>query len=246
MELKNKSAVVTGGASGLGLSVVRRFEQLGARVVVADVQRGENDLGEARFVECDVTDGASMQAAVDAAVEAGPLGALVCCAGLGGAKKILGKDGPLPLADYSRIIQVNLVGSFNSLRLAAWAMRDNEPGADGERGVIVLTSSLAAYEGQVGQAAYSSSKAGLVGLTLPAARELARFGVRVVTIAPGIFDTPMLARLPDQVRQALGESVPFPKRLGRPEEYASLVVEILQNQVLNGTTIRLDGALRLS
>jgi 3-hydroxyacyl-CoA dehydrogenase/3-hydroxy-2-methylbutyryl-CoA dehydrogenase len=246
MDLKGRSAIVTGGASGLGLAVVQKLQKRGAKVIVADVQRGENDLGGAEFVECNVTDEASVQAAVDAATKAGPMAALVCCAGIGGAAKILGREGPLGLDDFSRTIQVNLVGSFNAMRLAAWAMKDAPADEDGQRGAIVLTASIAAFEGQVGQAAYAASKGGLVGLTLPAARELARYGIRVVSLAPGIFDTPMLAKVPEKARAALAEGVPFPKRLGAPEEFGAMVMTILDSNMLNGTTVRLDGSLRMA
>ena len=245
MDLKGKSAVVTGGASGLGLAVVHRLQARGASVVVADVQRGDNDLGDAIFAECDVTAEAPVQAAIDQAAAAGPLAAMVCCAGIGGAKKILGKGGPLSLEDYNRTIQVNLVGSFNCLRLGAWAMKDAPADEDGQRGVIFLTASVAAFEGQIGQAAYASSKGGILGLVLPAAREFARHGIRVMAIAPGIFETPMLAAVPEKARQALAEGVPFPKRLGKPSEFADLVEAIVDNTMLNGYTIRLDGALRM-
>ncbi len=245
MDLDAKSAVVTGGASGLGLSVVKKLQAKGAKVVVADVQRGSNDLGGAEFVECDVTSHEAMQKAIDAAVAQGPLSAMVCCAGIGTANKIVGRDAPQSLEDFNRVLQVNLLGSFNGLRLAAWAMKDNEPDEDGQRGVIVLTASIAAFEGQVGQVAYSASKGGIVGMVLPAARELAKRGVRVAAIAPGIFDTPMLAKVPENVRQELAKGVPFPKRLGKPEEFASMVGTIMDNTMINGITLRLDGALRM-
>ncbi len=245
MDLVAKSAVVTGGASGLGLSVVRALQGKGAKVVVADVQRGSNDLGGAQFVECDVTSHDAVQKAIDVAVDQGPLWAVVCCAGIGTANKIIGKDGPQNLEDFNRVLQVNLLGSFNALRLAAWAMKDNKPDADGQRGAIVFTASIAAFEGQVGQVAYSASKGGIVGMVLPAARELARSGIRVVAIAPGIFDTPMLAKVPENVRKSLAQGVPFPKRLGKPEEFASMVETIMDNTMINGITLRLDGALRM-
>jgi len=245
MDLSGRSALVTGGASGLGLAVVKRLQQRGARVVVADVRRGDNDMGEAIFVECDVTAEAPVRAAVDRAVQAGPLAAMVCCAGIGEPAKILGKDEPLSLETYQRTIQINLVGSFNCLRLGAWAMKDSPADEDGQRGVIFLTASVAAFEGQIGQAAYSSSKGGIVALVMPAARELARHGIRVMAIAPGIFETPMLAKVPEKARAALAAGVPFPKRLGRPTEFAACVESILDNPMLNGTTIRLDGALRM-
>ncbi len=251
MEIEGKSVIVTGGASGLGAATVRRLLARGARVVIADVNEAagrsleEASGGLAVFVPTDVTDEAAMQAAVAAATALGPLSLLVAAAGIGVAKKILGKEGPHPLSDFRRVLEVNLVGTFNALRLAAMAMRQNEPDQDGERGVIVVTASVAAYEGQIGQAAYSASKGGVSAFVLPAARELARYGIRVVGIAPGIFDTPMLGALPEAAKASLAEQVPFPRRLGRPEEYAALVEHIVENPMLNGTTLRLDGALRM-
>lgn len=245
MDLNGKSAVVTGGASGLGLSVVKTLQGKGAKVVVADVQRGSNDLGGAEFVQCDVTSQEAMQKAIDSALGQGPLWAMVCCAGIGTASKIIGKTAPQSLEDFNRVLQVNLLGSFNGLRLAAWAMKENETDEDGQRGAIVLTASIAAFEGQVGQVAYSASKGGIVGMVLPAARELAKSGIRVTAIAPGIFDTPMLAKVPESVRQSLAQGVPFPKRLGKPEEFASMVGTIMDNTMINGITLRLDGALRM-
>ena len=196
-------------------------------------------------MRADVTDPEAVRTALAQAQAHGPLAVLVNCAGVALAEKILGREGPHDLEAFARVVQVNLVGTFNALRLAAWAMKDNPPNADGERGVIVNTASVAAFEGQVGQAAYSAAKGGVAALTLPAARELARHGIRVVTIAPGIFDTPMLHGLPEPTRAALAQQVPFPARLGRPEEYAALVAHIVENPMLNGTVIRLDGALRL-
>nr|MBO2470664.1 3-hydroxyacyl-CoA dehydrogenase [Bacillota bacterium] len=252
MDVRGISAIVTGGASGLGAATARALHRLGATVVIADVhaEAGEALAGElgdgALFVPTDVTDPAAVERAIDAAVRRAPLGVLVNCAGIGLAQKVLGKEGPHDLAAFERVIRVNLVGTFNALRLAAAAMRGNAPNADGERGVIVNTASVAAFEGQIGQAAYSASKGGVAALTLPAARELAAYGIRVVSIAPGIFDTPMLAGLSEPVRRSLGQQVPFPQRLGRPEEYAALVCHIVQNPMLNGETIRLDGALRMA
>ncbi|MFO7248782.1 MAG: SDR family NAD(P)-dependent oxidoreductase [Bacillota bacterium] len=252
MDVRGISAIVTGGASGLGAATARVLHRLGATVVIADVhaEAGEALAGElgdgALFVPTDVTDPAAVERAIDAAVRRAPLGVLVNCAGIGLAQKVLGKEGPHDLAAFERVIRVNLVGTFNALRLAAAAMRGNAPNADGERGVIVNTASVAAFEGQIGQAAYSASKGGVAALTLPAARELAAYGIRVVSIAPGIFDTPMLAGLSEPVRRSLGQQVPFPQRLGRPEEYAALVCHIVQNPMLNGETIRLDGALRMA
>jgi 3-hydroxyacyl-CoA dehydrogenase/3-hydroxy-2-methylbutyryl-CoA dehydrogenase len=221
-------------------------------VVIADLnaEKGEalaSELGErASFVEANVTESEQVQAAVDAAAGAeGGLRISVCCAGIGWAQRTVSKQGPHDLEIFSNVVQVNLIGTFNAVRLAATAMTNNEPDAEGERGVCVNTASIAAFDGQIGQVAYSASKGGIVGLTLPAARDLAGRGVRVVTIAPGLFDTPLLAALPQEQREALGAGIPFPPRLGRPEEYASLVAEIVANPMLNGETIRLDGALRM-
>ncbi|MCL6577126.1 3-hydroxyacyl-CoA dehydrogenase [Kyrpidia sp.] len=251
MDVKGYSAIVTGGASGLGEATARKLHELGAKVVIADVsERGQEvaeSLGEgARFVRTDVTDPESVRATVAAAKELGPLGVTVNCAGIAIAEKVLGKQGPHDLDAFTRVIQVNLIGTFNVLRLAAEAMSQGEPNEDGERGVIINTASVAAFEGQIGQVAYSASKGGVVGLTLPAARDLARYGIRVVSIAPGIFDTRMLAGLPEPARKSLGQQVPFPSRLGRPEEYAMLVASIVGNAMINGTTIRLDGAIRMA
>ena len=252
MEITGRTVLVTGGGSGLGAATARMVTEQGGSVVVADVdrERGERvaaELGElARFVATDVTDEASVAAAVAAAAELGGLGVAVNCAGIAPAERVLGREGPHSLARFVTAVQVNLVGTFNVARLAAQAMAGNEPGEDGERGVIVNTASVAAFDGQIGQAAYSASKAGVAGMTLPIARELARHGIRVVAIAPGIFDTPMLAAMPDQVRASLGAQVPFPSRLGRPEEYAALVRHIVENRMLNGEVIRLDGAIRMA
>jgi 3-hydroxyacyl-CoA dehydrogenase / 3-hydroxy-2-methylbutyryl-CoA dehydrogenase len=245
LDVQGRSALVTGGASGLGHAVAARLAGLGARVVVADIQEGPAVEG-VRYVRTDVTDADAVRAAVEAATTAAPLAVLVNCAGIGTPEKILGKQGPHDLGRFRKVIEVNLIGTFNTLRLAAAAMAGNTPNDDGERGVIVSTASVAAFEGQIGQAAYSASKGGVVALTLPAAREFAPLGIRVVTIAPGIFDTPMLAGLSEPVRQSLGQQVPFPSRLGRPEEYARLVESIVANPMLNGEVIRLDGALRMA
>jgi NAD(P)-dependent dehydrogenase (short-subunit alcohol dehydrogenase family) len=225
----------------------------GANVLIADVNRpaGEATAAElgarARFVPTDVADEASVRAAVRAAVEAfGGLHGAVNCAGIAIAERTLGKSGPHPLEAFNRVILVNLIGTFNVIRLAAAAMAENQPSAGGERGVIVNTASVAAFDGQIGQAAYSASKGGVVGMTLPIARDLARLGIRVMTIAPGIFETPMLAGLPEAARQSLGQQVPFPSRLGRPDEYAALVRQIVENEMLNGEVIRLDGAIRMA
>ena len=253
MQLTGTSALITGGASGLGAATVRRLHQLGARVVVADLNRDrglalEQELGtDTRFVTTDVTDGASMSAAVEQAVAAhGGLEVLVCCAGIATAERVLGREGPLPLEHFTRVIDINLNGTFNALRLAVEHMAMNEPNAEGERGVIIMTASVASFDGQIGQAAYSASKAAVAGMTLPLAREFARWGIRVVSIAPGIFDTPLLAGLPEPARVSLGQQVPFPPRLGRPEEYAALAQHIVENVMLNGETIRLDGAIRMA
>jgi NAD(P)-dependent dehydrogenase (short-subunit alcohol dehydrogenase family) len=252
MQIKDKVFVVTGGGSGLGAAVARLLVAEGGKIVIADVNvaAGEAmaaELGEsARFLATDVTNDEQGQAAVACALDAfGHLNGLVNCAGVAPGEKILGRERPHHLASFAKAININLIGSFNMLRLAAAAIAREEPGVDGERGVIVNTASVAAYDGQIGQAAYAASKAGIVGLTLPAARELARYGIRVVTIAPGIFETPMMAGMPQEVQDSLGKSVPFPSRLGRPAEYAALVKHICENTMLNGEVIRLDGALRM-
>ena len=252
MKVEGAGALISGGASGLGAAATRRLHAGGAQVVIADLNadKGEalaSELGErARFVEADVTDEAAVQGAVDAAAQLdGGLRISVCCAGIGWAQRTTGKQGPHPLELFAKVVEVNLVGSFNVLRLAATAIGANEPDEGGERGVCISTSSTAAFEGQIGQVAYSASKGGIVGMTLPAARDLAGRGVRVVAIAPGLFDTPLLGALPEEARTALGEQVPFPSRLGDPDEFARLAVSIVENPMLNGTTIRLDGALRM-
>ena len=253
MDIAGRTVLVTGGGSGLGAATARMVVEAGGSAVVADVdaERGRqvaDGLGErARFVATDVTDEDATRAAVAAAMElGGGLHVTVSCAGIAPAERVLGRQGPHSLARFVAAIQVNLVGTFNVTRLAAEAMAGNEPLADGERGVIVHTASVAAFDGQIGQAAYAASKAGVAGMTLPIARELARLGIRVMAVAPGIFDTPMLAGLPEQVRASLGAQVPFPSRLGRPEEYAALVRHIVENPMLNGETIRLDGAIRMA
>lgn len=252
MEIRGKTFLVTGGGSGLGAAVARLLAERGAQVVVADIneaagQSVAGDLGSAaRFVRTDVGDEASVAAAIDTALAAfGALHGAINCAGIGIAEKLLGKQGVHSLQSFQRTLQVNLVGSFNVLRLAAQALARNEPTADGERGVIVNTASIAAFEGQIGQVAYSASKGAIVGMTLPAARDLAPLGIRVVTIAPGIFDTPLLGALPEAARVSLGQSIPFPPRLGRPAEFAALAAHIVENTMLNGEVIRLDGALRM-
>jgi len=241
---------VAGGASGLGAATARRLSAAGASVTIADLnaERGEalaSELG-ARFVACDVTEPEQVEAAVAAARADGELRISVTCAGVGWAEKVAGKRGPHQFDPFRITVTVNLIGTFNVLRLAAAAMLANEPDEGGECGVIVNTASIAAYDGRIGQVAYAASKGGVVGLTLPAARDLAQSGIRVVTIAPGLFDTPLLAALPEEARTALGRSVPYPPRLGLPEEYAQLAAHVVENRMLNGETIRLDGALRMA
>jgi NAD(P)-dependent dehydrogenase (short-subunit alcohol dehydrogenase family) len=244
-------ALVAGGASGLGEATARALAAAGASVVIADLnaEKGEALAGElgATFVEADVTDETAVAAAVERAADAGEDGLRisVCCAGIGWAERVAHKGGPHNLEFFSNVVKVNLIGTFNVLRLAAAAMSENEPDEEGERGVCVNTASIAAYDGQIGQIAYAASKGGIVGMTLPAARDMASRGVRVITIAPGLFDTPLLAALPEEARASLGAGIPFPSRLGRPAEYAQLVEQIVANPMLNGETIRLDGALRM-
>jgi NAD(P)-dependent dehydrogenase (short-subunit alcohol dehydrogenase family) len=250
MQISGAGALITGGASGLGAATARRLAALGARVTIADMnealgQQVAAEIGTARFVRADVSDPASCEAAVAAAAGDG-LHILVNCAGIGVAERILGKDGRHDMARFARVIQINLIGTFTMLMLAAEAMARNTPNEEGERGVIINTASVAAFDGQIGQAAYAASKGGVAALTLPAARELARNGVRVVGIAPGIFDTAMVAGLPEAARASLGQQVPFPPRLGRPEEYAALAQHIVENTMLNGEVIRLDGAIRMA
>ncbi len=250
MEIESSAALVVGGASGLGEATARALAARGASVTLADVNaekgRALGEELEADFLACDVREEDQVQAAVERAASApGGLRITVCCAGTGWAQKVAGSKGPHPLLPFETIIQINLIGTFNVLRHAAAAMIANEPSADGERGVCVNTASIAAFEGQVGQIAYSASKGGVVGMTLPAARDLAQYGIRVNTIAPGLFDTPLLAALPEEARAALGAGVPYPRRLGAPAEYGQLVCQIVENRMLNGETIRLDGALRM-
>jgi NAD(P)-dependent dehydrogenase (short-subunit alcohol dehydrogenase family) len=250
MEIEGSSALVLGGASGLGEATVRSLHAGGAVVTLADVnaemgQALASELG-VQFVNCDVRDEAHVQGAVEmAAAAAGGLRIAVCCAGTGWAQKVAGSKGPHPLLPFETIIAINLIGTFNSLRFASSAMIANEPHEDGERGVCVHTASIAAFDGQVGQIAYAASKGGVVAMTLPAARDLAQYGIRVNTIAPGLFDTPLLAALPAEARTKLGAGVPYPPRLGQPAEYAQLACQIIENRMLNGETIRLDGALRM-
>ncbi|NML62095.1 3-hydroxyacyl-CoA dehydrogenase [Massilia sp. RP-1-19] len=249
MQIQNNVFIVTGGASGLGAATARMITEAGGKVVIADVQV---DAGTAlaaelggQFVKCDVTSEADGQAAVAAAVAMGTLRGLINCAGVAPAVKTVGKDGPHPLDIFQRTVNINLVGTFNMARLAADAMSKTEGGDSGERGVIINTASVAAFDGQMGQCAYGASKAAVAGMTLPMARDLARNGVRVMTIAPGIFETPMLMGMPEEVRESLGKMVPFPPRLGRATEYAHLAKAIIENTMLNGETIRLDGAIRM-
>lgn len=251
MDIAGSSALVTGGASGLGAAAARHLAVLGAHVAVLDRDEAKgstvaNEIGGV-FCACDIASEESAEAAIARAAEAhGPARVLVSCAGIGGAARIVGREGPMPLAAFEQVVRVNLIGTFNMMRLAAAAMTGLDPVDTGERGVIVSTASVAAYEGQIGQAAYSASKGGIVSLTLPAARELARFGIRVLTIAPGLFRTPLLQELPEEAQRGLAASIPFPSRLGAPEEFAQLVAAMIANPYLNGETVRLDGALRMA
>ena len=251
MQISGNTFLVSGGASGLGGATSRLLAASGAFVVIADInkEKGEalaKELGlNAMFVETNVADEESVKNAVAKTSLFGPLRGAINCAGIGVAEKTVGKDGPHALASFKRVIEVNLIGTFNVIRLAAAQMNSQEPNDSGERGVIINTASIAAFDGQIGQAAYSASKGGIVGMTLPIARDLARSGIRIVTIAPGLFDTPLLAGLPEDVKKVLGAQVPFPSRLGDPAEYAALAKHIIENEMLNGETIRLDGALRM-
>jgi NAD(P)-dependent dehydrogenase (short-subunit alcohol dehydrogenase family) len=253
MRLDGRTIIVTGGASGLGLATVEMVLAAGGRAVILDVNEQAGTTAAARlgdsvrFISADVTSDVSMKRAVDTAIATfGAVHGLVCAAGIAAAERVLPKEGVQPLEHFTRVINVNLVGTFNAVRLAAAAMATNPPNDSGERGVMVTTASVAAFDGQIGQAAYAASKGGIVALTLPLARELARIGVRVVTIAPGTFDTPLMAGLPEAARQSLAQQVPFPSRLGRPPEYAALVRHIFENEMLNGEVIRLDGAIRMA
>jgi NAD(P)-dependent dehydrogenase (short-subunit alcohol dehydrogenase family) len=252
MRIHDRSFVVTGGASGLGAACVRLLVAAGGRVILVDRNKDAGaaltgELGEAaRFVEADVADEVQIGAAIGAATGLAPLGGAIACAGIAPAARIVGREAPHELALFEKVLRVNTLGTFNLMRLAAAAMSKNEPNEEGERGVVVCTASVAAFDGQIGQAAYAASKGAVAAMTLPAARELAKFGIRVVTIAPGIFETPLLGAMPDDVRASLGAQVPFPPRLGRPDEFAALVRHILDNTMLNGETIRLDGAIRMA
>ncbi len=253
MDIQNKTVLVTGGASGLGEGCVRRFADLGARVVIVDLNadRGATlaaEIGQnAYFTQADVSNEADVEAAVQTAVDHfGGLHVAINCAGIVIGERTVGKSGPHALANFEKVIRINLIGSFNVIRLAAAAMANNKPNADGERGVLINTASVAAYDGQIGQAAYSASKGGIVGMTLPIARDLSRIGIRVMTIAPGIMETPMMAGMTEEVRTSLGTQVPFPSRLGQAAEYAGLAQHIVENAYLNGEVIRLDGAIRLA
>lgn len=252
MRIENGCFIVTGGCSGLGAATVRLITEAGGRVLIADRDRDRGqslaqELGESvAFLETDVTQAEDGAAAIEAATKAfGSVRGLINCAGVAPAEKVVGRDGPHGLESFARTIEINLVGTFNMIRLAAAAIQTNEPDAEGERGVIINTASVAAFDGQVGQAAYAASKGGIAAMTLPIARELARFGIRVMAIAPGVFETPMMAGMPEQVREGLASSVPFPPRLGRPAEFAALVRHIIENTMLNGEVIRLDGAIRM-
>jgi NAD(P)-dependent dehydrogenase (short-subunit alcohol dehydrogenase family) len=248
VEIKDAVAVVTGGASGLGLATTKRLLDAGAQVVVLDIRGKEavDELGDrATFAQTDVTDEGAVTAALDAAEALGPLRIVINCAGTGNAIKTLGKDGPFPLDAFRKVVEINLIGTFNVIRLGAERIAKTEPIGE-ERGVIVNTASVAAFDGQIGQAAYSASKGGVVGMTLPIARDLSRDLIRVVTIAPGLFDTPLLAGLPEPAKESLGKQVPHPSRLGKPDEYGALAVHIVENPMLNGEVIRLDGAIRMA
>jgi NAD(P)-dependent dehydrogenase (short-subunit alcohol dehydrogenase family) len=251
MQLKNQAAIVTGGASGLGAATARKLAAQGAKVALCDLNAGlaetvATEIGGVAVV-CDVADASSAEAAVAAAAKAhGPARILVNCAGIGAAKRVIGRDGPMPLGDFDRVIRVNLIGSFNMLRLATAAMSKLEPLATGERGVVISTASIAAYDGQIGQSAYSASKGGIVGMTLPIARELAQFGIRVLAIAPGLFLTPLLAGLPQEAQDSLAAAIPFPHRLGHADEFASLALHMIDNAYLNGEVVRLDASLRMA
>ncbi|NCC33657.1 MAG: SDR family NAD(P)-dependent oxidoreductase [Chloroflexia bacterium] len=252
MDINKHTFLIAGGGSGLGAAAAYELVGAGGRVIIADINAAAGEataaaLGEqAHFVATDVTSEAEVKRALAAATtHTGRLDGVINCAGIAGGARVLGKDGPMSLEHFSRVVNINLVGTFNVLRLAAEVMAQNEPGESGERGVIINTSSIAAFDGQIGQAAYAATKGGIVAMALPIARELARFGIRVMTIAPGTFDTPLLAGLPEETRTSLAQQIPFPARLGRPDEYARLARHIIENQMLNGEVIRLDGAIRM-
>jgi NAD(P)-dependent dehydrogenase (short-subunit alcohol dehydrogenase family) len=251
MQLKDQAAIVTGGASGLGAATARRLAREGAKVAICDVntklaESVAKEIGGVAFA-CDVADSASAETAIAAAAKAhGPARLLINCAGVGVAKRVIGREGPMALADFDRVIRINLIGSFNMIRLAAADMSKLEPLSTGERGVMISTASIAAYDGQIGQSAYSASKGGIVGMTLPIAREFAQFGIRVLAIAPGLFLTPLLASLPQEAQDSLAAAVPFPRRLGDPSEFASLVMQMIDNAYLNGEVVRLDASLRMA
>jgi NAD(P)-dependent dehydrogenase (short-subunit alcohol dehydrogenase family) len=251
MQLKDQAAIVTGGASGLGAATARRLAKAGAKVAVCDLNAKLAETVAAEIggvaIACDVADAASAEAAIAAASKAlGPARVLINCAGIGLAKRVIGREGPMPLAEFDRVIRTNLIGSFNMLRLAAAEMSKLEPLSGGERGAVISTASIAAYDAQIGQAAYSASKGGIVAMTLPIARELAQFGIRVLAIAPGLFLTPLLASLPQEAQDSLAAAIPFPRRLGDPGEFASLVMQMIDNPYLNGEVIRLDASLRMA
>jgi NAD(P)-dependent dehydrogenase (short-subunit alcohol dehydrogenase family) len=253
MDVQGKTILITGGASGLGAACAQRLIRAGAHVAIVDLNRElgtsyAQELGEqAFFAPANVSDEADVQNALKATIEHfGGLHGVVNCAGIGTPNKVLGKNGPSSLEAFTRVININLIGTFNVTRLATAILSENQPDTNGERGVIINTASVAAFDGQIGQAAYSASKGGIVGMTLPIARELARYGIRVMTIAPGLFDTPLMAGLPEAARESLGQQVPFPPRLGKPDEYAALAFHIFENVMLNGETIRLDGSIRMA
>ncbi len=251
MDIKGQVAIVSGGASGLGWGTARALAAEGAKVVVLDTNvRAAEEVAEnigGLGIGCDVSDAEAMEAALaKSEKELGPAAVAVCCAGIAPAARIVGKRGPMPLDDFARVIQVNLLGSFNLMRLAAAQMKGREPNNDGERGVVVMTASVAAYEGQIGQAAYAASKGGVLGLTLPAAREFANDGIRVCSIAPGLFGTPLLLNMPEEVQDSLAATLPFPKRFGTPQEFAQLVLFMVDNPIINGEVVRLDSALRMA
>jgi NAD(P)-dependent dehydrogenase (short-subunit alcohol dehydrogenase family) len=253
MTIKDKVFFITGGASGLGFATAQMIVENKGYVLLADVnteggQKAQSSLGKrSKFVKTDVTNEVSVQKAIEVAIKKfGGLNGAINCAGIAPAERVLGRNGAHSLANFTKVIHINLIGTFNVIRLAANILQNNEVGEDGEKGIIINTASVAAFDGQIGQAAYSASKGGVVGMTLPIARELAKFGIRVMTIAPGIFETPMLLNMPDEVRASLGQQVPFPSRLGKPDEYAALAKHIIENRMLNGEVIRLDGAIRMA